>query len=85
MSISSHDPQAAGIQPNPMTDACVISLVPGCRSLSILAVNGQLVRRIENISGTTVRMERIGLKAGAYFVRMIDAHGNSRTLPLMVN
>ncbi len=84
MSVSDNDPQDARIQPNPMTEACLISLMPDCRSLSILAANGQIVRRIENFGGSAVRIERNELKAGAYFVRMIDVHGGSRTLPLMI-
>lgn len=62
------------IYPNPMSDESTLSFNSTLMNatISIYSTNGQLVKRIDNISGQSYKLKRSGLPAGIYNLILYD-------------
>jgi N-acetylneuraminic acid mutarotase len=71
---------AVSIFPNPFSEETTLSSETDLRNatLTITDISGRFVKKIENISGHTVRIQRDGLPAGVYLVQLSQ---NGKTTP----
>jgi len=63
------------IYPNPLTDFASIEFENPLQmnhTLTMYDIQGKMVRSIHNISSDKVRIERLNLTAGLYFIRLRD-------------
>ena len=74
------------IFPNPFShQATIKSDVPfQGTSLTVLDVFGHEVKRLENISGSSVTLDRRHLQSGAYFIRLMQGNNISATRKLVI-
>ncbi len=75
------------VYPNPFNNEVMIEFDnPNSRSFELIItdINGKLVRRVADLTGTQTIVQRDGLPAGMYFAQLRDRQGYFATAKLMI-
>lgn len=72
--------------PNPFSAETTLRMPPGTENVSVKIYNvvGQLVKQIENCSGTELKIERNNLESGIYYIRVSHLNNAVSTLKLII-
>ncbi|MBC7411168.1 MAG: VCBS repeat-containing protein [Bacteroidia bacterium] len=79
--------EVLSVSPNPLYEETVISFSNPenmIHSITIRDVTGRTVRRVDNISGTSVKLDRAELLSGIYFCELLNKTNRKRLVSKMV-
>ncbi len=73
--VSDYESKAAVVSPNPYTTDLTVSLEKTINEVTIYDVLGQKIKKISNVSASSVLVSTSDLKPGAYYILVEDIYG----------